>query len=78
MKGDVTVSQTGTLAHAIRAITTPASWNYQFQLYIPIFSTQPQDINFYLTETGPIVLTETVTMIGESNVSMEMTARISH
>jgi len=64
LSGDVTLSQTGAISQSIRAIQTPASWSYQFQLYIPIFSSEPEDINFYLIETGPIPLTKTMTMKG--------------
>jgi len=64
ISGNVDVSQTGAISEAIRAVQTPQSWTYQFQLYVPLFSTQPEDINFYLIETGPIPLTQTLTMKG--------------
>eukprot|EP01114_Cavostelium_apophysatum_P014145 TRINITY_DN358_c0_g1_i1.p1 TRINITY_DN358_c0_g1~~TRINITY_DN358_c0_g1_i1.p1 ORF type:complete len:1260 (-),score=408.34 TRINITY_DN358_c0_g1_i1:42-3821(-) len=70
--GNIEVAQVGAIANAVKAFDPSPVWTYAFQLYVPTFSSTPQDIDFYLTETGPIKLSANVIMVGY-HIEFDMT-----
>eukprot|EP01087_Luapelamoeba_hula_P021236 TRINITY_DN7388_c0_g1_i1.p1 TRINITY_DN7388_c0_g1~~TRINITY_DN7388_c0_g1_i1.p1 ORF type:complete len:1510 (-),score=277.44 TRINITY_DN7388_c0_g1_i1:60-4589(-) len=60
---DVTLAASSQLSDAARAIdSAQATRKYGLSLYVPVYSQQPRDVSFSLTETGAIALSEAVTL----------------